>query len=87
MSEQRERSIWDLVDSVSILFMHAYVAAWARAFGHPSAMVRVLAQRDHTYLDSVLLERELAVFSPSVKVALPRSGRTMRRRRGPRSSS
>ena len=62
MSEQSERSIWDLVDSVSVLFMHAYVAARSRAFGHPSAMVRVLAQRDHAYSDSVLLERELAIF-------------------------
>ena len=36
MSEQNERSIWDLVDSVSVLPMHAYVAARSRAFGHPS---------------------------------------------------
>lgn len=62
MSEQRKGSIWDLVDSVSILFMQAYVASRARAFGHPSAMVRVLAQRDHAYSDSVQLERELAIF-------------------------
>ena len=62
MPEHNERSIWDLVDSVSILFMQAYVAARARAFGYPSAMVRVLAQRDHAYSDAVVLEREIAIF-------------------------
>ena len=62
MTEQSERPLWNLVDAVSILFMHAYMAARARAFGHPSPMVRVLAQRDHAYTDSVLLERELAIF-------------------------
>jgi len=62
MSEQNERSIWELVDAVAVLFTHASVAARARAFGHPLGMVRVLAQRDHAYSDSVLLERELAIF-------------------------
>ena len=62
MSEQNERSIWDVVDLVSVLFMHAYVAARSRAFGHPSGMVRVLAQRDHADSDSIRLERELAIF-------------------------
>ena len=60
MSERGERSIWGLVDAVSILFMQAYTAA--RAFAHPSPMVRLLAQRDHAHSDAVLLERELVIF-------------------------
>lgn len=62
MAEHGERSIWGLVDAVSILFMQAYMAARVRALGHPSPMVRVLAQRDHAHSDAVLLERELAIF-------------------------
>lgn len=62
MSERRERSIWGLVDAVSILFMQAYTAARVRAFGHPWPVVQVLAQRDHAHSDAVLLERELAIF-------------------------
>ena len=62
MAERGERSVWGLVDAVSILFMQAYMAARVRALGHPSPMVRVLAQRDHAHSDAVLLERELAIF-------------------------
>lgn len=62
MAERGERSIWSLVDAVSIFFMHAYMAAWVRALGHPCPTVRVLAQRDHAHSDAVLLERELAIF-------------------------
>ncbi|MEL6394905.1 MAG: DDE-type integrase/transposase/recombinase [Planctomycetota bacterium] len=62
MSELGDRSVLGLVDAVSILFMHAYVAARARALGHPSSIVRILAQRDHAHSDAVLLERELAIF-------------------------
>ena len=85
MSEQNERSTWDLVDSVSVLFMHAYVAAQARAFGHPSGMVRVLAQRDHAYSDSVLWNGSSPSSVLSARGALPGIARTMRRRGGPRS--
>jgi len=60
--KQRERSVWDLVESVSILFMRGYLAARARAFEHPMPMVRLLAQRDHAHSDAVLLERELAIY-------------------------
>lgn len=59
---QRERSVWDLVESVSVLFMRGYLAARARAFEHPMPMVRLLAQRDHAHSDAVLLERELAIY-------------------------
>ncbi len=59
---QRERSVWDLVESVSIFFMRGYLAARARAFEHPMPMVRLLAQRDHAHSDAVLLERELAIY-------------------------
>lgn len=59
---QRERSIWDLVESVSTLYMRGYLAARARAFEHPMHMVRLLAQRDHAHSDAVLLERELAIY-------------------------
>lgn len=59
---QRERSIWNLVESVSILFMRGYLAARARAFEHPMPMVRILDQRDHAHSDAVLLERELAIY-------------------------
>jgi transposase-like protein len=62
MAERGERPNWALVDVVSILFMQAYMAARVRALGHPSPMVRVLAQRDHAHSDAVLLERELAIF-------------------------
>ena len=57
-----ERSAWDLVESVSILFMRGYLTARSRAYEHPMPMVRLLAQRDHAHTDSVLLERELAIF-------------------------
>ena len=56
------RSVWSLIDAVSVLFSQAYMTARARAFGHPSPVVRLLAQRDHAYSDGVLLERELAIF-------------------------
>lgn len=59
---QRERSVWDLVESVTVLFMRGYLAARARAFEHPMPMVRLLAQRDHAHSDAVLLERELAIY-------------------------
>lgn len=62
MAEHGERSVWGLVDAVSILFIQAYMVARVRALGHPSPMVRVLAQRDHAHSDAVLLERELAIF-------------------------
>ena len=57
-----EHSVWDLVESVSILFMRGYHAARARAFKHPMPVVRLLAQRDHAHTDAVLLERELAIY-------------------------
>ncbi|HCT45806.1 MAG: hypothetical protein CMJ35_11730 [Phycisphaerae bacterium] len=59
---QHERSVWDLAESVSILFMRGYLAARARAFEHPMPMVRLLAQRDHAHSDAVLLERELGIY-------------------------
>jgi len=59
---QGERSVWDLVESVSVLFMRGYLAARARAYEHPMPMVRLLAQRDHAHTESVLLERELAIY-------------------------
>ncbi len=59
---QDERSVWDLVESVSFLFMRGYLAARARAFEHPMPMVRLLAQWDHAHSDAVLLERELAIY-------------------------
>jgi len=62
MRDRDVGSIRPAVDAVSTLFMRGYLAARARAFGHPSPMVRVLAQRDHAYSDAVLLERELAIF-------------------------
>lgn len=62
MSEQGERSIWDLVDAVSVLFTQAYTAARSRSSGHPSSVTRLLAQRDHAHSEEVLLERELAIF-------------------------
>ncbi|MEM9082673.1 MAG: DDE-type integrase/transposase/recombinase [Planctomycetota bacterium] len=55
-------SFWPAVDAVSTLFMRGYLTARARAFSHPSPMVRILAQRDHAYSDAVLLQRELAIF-------------------------
>ncbi|MEM6749182.1 MAG: hypothetical protein AAF612_01810 [Planctomycetota bacterium] len=62
MARCGERSIWGLVEVVSILFGQAYLVARARAFGHPSPVVRLRAQRDHAHFDAVLLERELAIF-------------------------
>ena len=59
---QRERSTWDLVESVSTLFMRGYLAARARAFEHPMPMVRLLAQPDHAHSDATLLEPELAIY-------------------------
>ncbi|MEM9082058.1 MAG: helix-turn-helix domain-containing protein [Planctomycetota bacterium] len=67
-------SIWPAVYAVSTLFVRGYVTARARALGHPSPMVRVLAQRDHAYSDAVLLERELAMFRSQ------RQGRTPKTR-------
>lgn len=60
--KQREQTAWDLVESVSVLFMRRYLAARARAFEHPMPMVRLLAQRDHAHSGAVLLERELAIY-------------------------
>jgi len=60
--EHSERSAWDLVESVSILFMRGFLKARSRAFEYPMPMVRLLAQRDHAHTDSVLLERELAIY-------------------------
>jgi len=59
---QGERSVWDLVESVSVLFMRGYLTARARAYEHPMPMVRLLVQRDHAHTESVLLERELAIY-------------------------
>ena len=59
---QRDWSLWDLVESVSILFMRGYLAARARTFEHLMPMVRILAQRDHAHSDAVLLEHELAIY-------------------------
>jgi len=42
--------------------MRGYLAARARAYEHPMPMVRLLAQRDHAHTESVLLERELAIY-------------------------
>tara|TARA_R110000744_G_scaffold112179_2_gene210416 strand:+ start:10999 stop:11862 length:864 start_codon:yes stop_codon:yes gene_type:complete len=60
--KQGERSVWDLVDSVSTLFMRGYLTARSRAYEHPMPMVGLLAQRDHAHTESVLLERELAIY-------------------------
>ena len=62
MPDRDVGSIWPALDAVSTLFMRGYVSARARAFGHPSPMVRVLVQHDHACSDAVLLERELAIF-------------------------
>ncbi|MEQ9455501.1 MAG: helix-turn-helix domain-containing protein, partial [Phycisphaeraceae bacterium] len=62
MSHAYQRSVWVLIDAVSVLFAQAYMGSRARALGIPSSMIRVQAQRDHAYSDSVLLERELAIF-------------------------
>lgn len=62
MQASSPRSIWNLIDAVSVLLARAYMTARARTLGHPSPVVRLLAQRDHAYTDSVLLERELAIF-------------------------
>ncbi|MEQ9455519.1 MAG: DDE-type integrase/transposase/recombinase [Phycisphaeraceae bacterium] len=62
MSQPHERSIWVLIDAISVLFAQAYMASRARALGIPSSMTRVQARRDHAYSDSVLRERELAIF-------------------------
>lgn len=62
MKQPPEGSVWALVDAVSVLFMHAYTEARARAFAHASPMVRLLAARDHAHAEAVLLERELAIF-------------------------
>ena len=62
MADCGERSIWGPVDVVSILFMRACTAVRARAFGHPSPMARLPAQRDHAHSNAVLLERELAIL-------------------------
>ncbi len=59
---QRERSVWDLAESVSILLRRGYLAARARAFEHPMPMMRLLVQRDHAHSDAVLFERELAIY-------------------------
>ena len=58
-----ERSVWDLVESDSILFMLGYLAARARAFEHPIPLVRLLAERDHAHSDAVLMEHELSIYS------------------------
>ncbi len=54
--------MWGLVEAISTMFMHAYMRARTRAIVHPSPMVRMLGQRDQAFNDSVLLERELAIF-------------------------
>jgi len=68
MPEHSERSlegvpgVWGLVEAISTMFMHAYMRARTRAIVHPSPMVRMLGQRDQAFNDSVLLEREMAIF-------------------------
>ena len=59
---QGKRSIWDLVESISTLIMRGYLAARSRAYEHPMPMVSQLAQRDHAHTESVLHERELAIY-------------------------
>ena len=62
MDTSSPRSMWVLVDAVSVLFMRTYMAARARALSHPSPVTRLLARRDHAYAEAVLLERELAIY-------------------------
>ncbi|MEQ8850448.1 MAG: DDE-type integrase/transposase/recombinase [Phycisphaerales bacterium] len=69
------RTVWGLVDSVSILFIQGYTAARARAYAHAMPMVRLLAERDHAHGEAVLLERELEIF------------RSQRRRKPPKQRS
>lgn len=58
---------------VLTLFKRGYVTARARAFGHPSPMVRVLARRDYTYSDAARLERELAIFRSQLQGRAPKT--------------
>ena len=57
-----KRSIWALADRLASLLMCAATTARARMLAHSSPLVRVMGQRDHTFSDAALLERELAVF-------------------------
>ena len=50
------------MEAISTVFMHAYMRARTRAIVHSSPMVRMLDQRDQAFNDSVLLERELAIY-------------------------
>jgi putative transposase len=62
MSEVPSSSLWQIVDSVAIVFSRAYMLARTRAASHASPIVRLLARRDHAHFEARLLERELVVF-------------------------
>ena len=57
-----KRSMWALADRLASLLMCAATTTRARMLAHSSPLVRVMGQRDHTFSDAALLDRELAVF-------------------------
>ena len=62
MPKPPSSTIWQLIDTVAIVFSRAYMLARARAASLPSPVLRLIARRDHTHWEARMLERELAVF-------------------------
>ena len=62
MPKPPSTTFWQLIDTVAIVFSHAYMLARARAASLPSPVLSLIARRDHTHWDARMLERELAVF-------------------------
>jgi len=72
MYSLRTRSVWHLVDSVATAMSQSYGISRARALNNPLELVRMRAQRDHLYTETVLLERELEIFRSSRLAKPPR---------------
>jgi len=72
MAQPTSRSLWHLIESVAVAMAQGYGLARVRAFSHPSAMIRMLAQRDHLHSEASLLEREVAIFRAQRLAKVPR---------------
>jgi len=72
MAQPVSRSLWHLIESVVVAMAQGYGLARVRALSHPSAMIRMLAQRDHLHSEASLLEREVAIFRAQRLAKVPR---------------
>jgi len=72
MAQPTSRSLWHLIESIAVAMAQGYGLARVRALSHPSAMIRMLAQRDHLYSEASLLEREIAIFRAQRLAKSPR---------------